>query len=183
MTKNQKTRLGQLGAEWTVLDSEENMINRLIREHYRASRPRVEQVRGLKTLVREQRRLFKRKREISADIIAIESGATDTKPRPRGRRPDPYVLVRDALIREMKDCTNKEICRSLDARLDRGADVLPFGFPEGWKTRYSVRSFTQAYKHLECKKLVETLFCGFSPSFTQGFSASFTHPPVLLLGF
>jgi len=27
------------------------------------------------------------------------------------------------------------------------------------------------------------MFCGFSQSFTQGFSPSFTHPRVLLLGF
>ena len=109
MTKKQKSRVGQLGAEWAVLDSEENVISRLIREHYSSRRPDVEQARELKMLQRHERELFKRKREISDEIVALESGISVAKKRSRGRRPDPYVEVRDIWIRRMKERTARDI--------------------------------------------------------------------------
>lgn len=157
MTKNQKTRIRQLGAEWTVLDSEENVIIRLVREHYGAVQPNGEQARELKMLLRHQRELFKRKREMSDEIVAIESGISVGKKRSRGRRPDAYVEVRDALIRRMADRTDKDICLALDLELAQSGDTPPLGFPEGWTKDYQVRSFKEAYKHLKCNNLVHTL--------------------------
>jgi len=155
MTKNQKIRIGKLGAEWTVLDSEENVINRLISEHHRAEQLRGDQARESKILLRRQRELFKRKREISDEILAIENGIAFTKKRSRGRPPDVYVAIRDNLIRTMADRTAREICSALDARLCRGGNVPPFGFPESWATNHHVNSFEQAYK--KCRKLVDKL--------------------------
>jgi hypothetical protein len=86
-TKKQKSRISRLGAEWAVLDSEENVVNRLIREHHRASRPDVEKGRSLKVLQLHQRKLSKRKREISDEIAAIENGISISKKRLKGRRP------------------------------------------------------------------------------------------------
>jgi hypothetical protein len=157
MTKNQRIRIGQLGAEWTVLDSEENVINRLIGQHYRASRPEGEQARELIMLLRHQRKLFKRKREISDELIAFESGVSVAKKHSRGRRPDAYVEVRNALIRRMKDRTAREICSALDLDLGRGGNAPPLGFPNNWFANYEVSSFKQAYKHSRCKNLVEKL--------------------------
>ena len=147
MTTKQKTRLGQLGAEWAVLDSEENLIDRLISEHYGASRFGGELGQELKMLLRHQRELSKRKREISAEFVSIESGISVAKKRSRGRRPDAYVKVRDALIRRMKERTAREICSALDLELDRGGNAPPLGFPERWTNKYQVTSFKQAYNH------------------------------------
>ena len=156
LTKKQKMRIGQLGAEWTVLDSEEHLVGRLIGEQYGTLRPGTKRPPELVELEREQGMISARKREISAEFIAVEQGGSHPKRRSTGRRPDVYVEVRDRWIRRLRDHSDKEICRTLDLELAQSGRP-PMGLPDSWTKNYGVGSYLAAYKNPNCKALVQKL--------------------------
>jgi hypothetical protein len=153
-TKKRKARIAQLGGEWAVLDSKENHIFRLIRELYEKLEPGTKRPQELAELEREQMEISERKREISAELIAVEEGSFHLKRRPPGRGTNPFVLVRDKLIRELRDLSNEDICRRLDGELGQ-REMAPLGFPENWTKKYDVKSYLAAYRHRKCKALVQ----------------------------
>jgi hypothetical protein len=157
-TKTQRERIGRLGAEWSVLDSEENQIFRLMRELYEKLGPDEKRPPELVELEQQQTEIFRRKREITADLIAVEEGNSNPTQR-SGRRPDFYVELRDRWIRRLRDLSNEEICKRLDFDLAR-SDAPPFGFPESWKETYGVEGYLTAYQHRGCKQLVQRLISG-----------------------
>ena len=157
LTKEQREKIGLLGSEWTVLHSEENLIFELIRKQYESLRPGVKRPPELVELDHQQDEISKRKREISAEIIAVEQGESPPKRRPRRRKADVYVEIRDLHIRRLKDRPDEEICRTLDLDLMRPEGLPALGLPENWTKNYHVTSYLAAYKHRKCKSLVQKL--------------------------
>jgi len=157
MTKKRQAQLAKLGAEWTVLDSEENLIGRLIREQYLVGQLATDPSQELVELECRQRQIFERKRQISAEIVAIESGNSLPTRLARGRRPNPYVFVRDLFIRRMKNLSDEEICRTLDIDLAAPEGERSLGLPYSWDHNWGAKTYAAAYEHPECRNLVEKL--------------------------
>lgn len=112
LTEKQKKRIARLGAEWAVLDSEENLISRLMGEQYEQFEEGAKKPRELVELERQQREVFKRKREISADLVAVERGGPQAMRRRAGRKPDFRVEARDRFIRRARgECPPKRFVR------------------------------------------------------------------------
>jgi hypothetical protein len=155
ITKKNRKVIGRLGAEWTVLDSVENLIFKLIREQYESLPDGAKRPPELVALDRQQREISERKRELTDEFVRQEEGL---RPRrlPPGRRRDPLIHARNTLIRTLKNLSDPEICRRLDGELPQhGGPSL--GLPENWSEKYGVNSYEQAYKHRDCRKLVQKL--------------------------
>jgi hypothetical protein len=155
VTKKDRTQLAKLGAEWTVLDSEENFIFRSISEQYFAGQLKMKPPGELVELEGRQRQISERKSQISAEIVAIEGGTSPATRRSRGRRPSPYVLVRDLYIRRMKNLSDQEICQTLDIELAGPEAGRSLGLPHSWDDKWNVKTYVAAYEHPKCKNLVE----------------------------
>lgn len=155
LTRKQRTVIGQLGSEWAVLDSAENLILKLIRKEYDSLRPGRGRPPALVELERQQREISKGKNEISAELVELEEGLRPRRRLP-GRRSKPFILARNTIIRASKHRLDKDICRELDFELGpRG--MPPLGVPESWTEKYGVRTYYEAYKHRECRPLVQKL--------------------------
>ena len=160
LTKVQKERIARLGAEWTILDSEEKLLSERIGEQYKKLEEGAKRPPELVELVRQQAETFRRKREISAELIAVEEGGS-AKSRHGGRKPDVYVELRDLWIGRLRQLSAQEICRRLDLELAResrdGEPQPPIGFPRNWVEKHRVRSYLEAYRHRKCRSRVEKL--------------------------
>jgi len=154
-TKEQRKVIGELTSEWGLLDSADHLISKLVFKQYQALRPGMKRPPELVELEREQDVISKRKREISAELNELEEGIHPRRRRP-GRRSDPYVLVRNGLIRASRHRRDKDIAQELDLELGQG-DMPALGLPEKWTEKYGVTSYSQAYSHRKCKPLVQKL--------------------------
>jgi hypothetical protein len=155
LTKKQRVAIGQLGSEWAVLDSAESLILKMVKKQYQALRSEERQSRELVELEREQKEIFNRKREISADLLKLESGVAPRR-RPPGRRSKAAVSVRNMVIRASEHRLDKDISRELDFHLAQ-RNMPPLGFPESWTEKYGVTSYYEAYRHPKSKPLVQKL--------------------------
>ena len=109
-TKEQRKVIGELTSEWGLLDSADHLISKLVFKQYQALRPGMKRPPELVELEREQDVISKRKREISAELNELEEGIHPRRRRP-GRRSDPYVLVRNGLIRASRHRRDKDIAQ------------------------------------------------------------------------
>jgi hypothetical protein len=155
LIQKKRTVIGQLGSEWAVLHSAENLIFELIRKRYESWRPGMERPPELVELEREQREISKAKQEISAELVEQEKGLVPRR-RPPGRRTKPFIMARNAFIRASENRSDKDISRELDLHLAQ-RDMPPMGLPESWTKKYGVRSYYEAYRHPKCKPLVQKL--------------------------
>src|SRR5690348_4673898 len=103
LTKKQREQIARLGGEWAVLDSEETLIRRLVRQEYEKLEGGANRPPELVELERQQTELAKRKREISSELIAVEEGREQKRRRARGRKPAFLIEARDRLIRREMD--------------------------------------------------------------------------------
>jgi hypothetical protein len=154
-TKKQLTQIDKLGGEWTVLDAEEEHISRFLFEQYYGSRPEPRPPQELRELERRQREIFERKRTLSYELDAVESGTPIPARRSRGKSPDPYVMVRDLLIRRMSYRRDEEICRTLDLGLAGREGGSSLALPSNWTEKFGVKSYLEAYEHPACRSLVQ----------------------------
>jgi hypothetical protein len=155
LTKRQWTEIGQLGSEWVVLDSADNLINKLIRKQHESLRPGTKRPPELVELEKQQWEIFRAKREISAELVEREKGLR-ARPRRPGRKSKPFILARNTFIRASEHRRDKDIARELDLQLAQ-RNMPPLGLPESWTEKYGVRSYYEAYRHLKCKPLVQKL--------------------------
>lgn len=156
LTKKQREQIARLGGEWAVLDSEETLIRRLVRQEYEKLEGGANRPPELVELERQQTELAKRKREISSELIAVEEGREQKRRRARGRKPAFLIEARDRLIRREMDRSAQDICRKLDFEAEQ-RNRPAFGLPGNWTKRYGVQSYVQAYRHRDCRRLVEKL--------------------------
>jgi hypothetical protein len=74
--------------------------------------------------------------------------------RNRGRRKaNPFAHARDIAIRNCRGSSHLQTCRALDNIFGQDGVVRWDYFPANWLD-YGVKSFTEAYFHPQCKKLV-----------------------------
>lgn len=157
LTEEQRKAIGQLSSEWGVLDSAEHLILKMIGKLYETLPPKAKRPSELVELESRQWEILQRKREISADLLKLEEGGRPRMRRP-GRRSNPFVSVRDELIRQSKHQRDEDICKELDSELKNTRDdTPPIGFPEPWTEKYKVRSYSAAYGHPDCKPLMQKL--------------------------
>jgi hypothetical protein len=154
--------IGRLSGQWGILASMQNALSELVRINYELTNRDSEKFRdvvlppaGLKKIEKEIDRLERRKRALGAAIVKAEHGRLPR--RPRGRTPDPYILVRDLYIRMMEGQSDKLICERLDVELLAPDDRLPLGFPRAWADKFDVRSYAAAYRKLECRPLIQKM--------------------------
>jgi hypothetical protein len=154
-TKKQREAIRRLTSEWGVLDSVERLIFKLLDEQYEALRSGAKRPPELGELESEQRGIFERKREISAELVRLEEGLRPRR-RPPGRPGSPPVQARNAYIRTLKNLTVNDICLELDGKLAQ-QNGPSWALPEAWTEDYEVTSYHAAYKHQKCRKLVQKL--------------------------
>jgi hypothetical protein len=155
LTKQQRKAIAQLGSEWTVLDSTERHISTLVLKHYEQLQPGTKRPPELVELESQQREIFERKRKISVELAQLEEGLRPRRHTP-GKKKNPVVVIRNMLIRRIRDLPNKDICTQLDFELTQ-RDPPPMGLPESWTEKYGVTSYSEAYEHENCKALVQKL--------------------------
>jgi len=156
LTKKQKMARGRLAAEWEALTSEVNRISALPVKDHCESEPGAKQSAKIKDMKLRVTKISKRMRKITDEINALEKEGSRPKRRGGGKKEDPFVLVRDLFIRRLEDESDKRICSILDQVL-RPRDLTPIGLPENWTEKHGVKSYTEAYMHLKCRSLVNTM--------------------------
>jgi hypothetical protein len=156
LKKKQRAAIGQLGSEWAVLHSAENLLFKLMDTHYGLVQPGMRHPPELVKLEKEQWEIFERKREISADLVQLEEGLVPRKRKP-GRKNNVIVMARNMFIRASENRGDREIARELDLHLAQGDGMPPLGLPESWTEKYGVKSYYEAYRHRKCKPLVQKL--------------------------
>jgi len=103
----------------------------------------------------QQKEIFEKKRQISAEIVRLEEIFSPIR-RPPGRPGNPTVWARNAYIRTLKNLTNNDICLEIDGKLAQ-QNGPSWGLPEAWTEKYGVVSYHDAYNHPKCKKLLQKL--------------------------
>jgi hypothetical protein len=72
------------------------------------------------------------------------------------RKRDPSVAERNEVIDNNLGLPTQEICKLLDRHFARDGEVSD-SFPATWARRYEVHTFTDAYRHPECRNKVHKL--------------------------
>jgi hypothetical protein len=73
------------------------------------------------------------------------------------RKTDPYVAERNEVIDEHLDLPNQQICKLLDQNFARGSRGCCDHLPRTWALTNKVHTFTGAYRHPQCRKLVHKM--------------------------
>jgi hypothetical protein len=170
LSRKQKMARGGLAAEWDVLNSEENRLSQLMFKINYELEPGAKVPAELKRLGRKQVQTMKRKKNISDEMKALEEEGSDSKRRAWGKPGNPFIQIRDEWIRKLSHQSAKEICHVLDTvmtvpvtapagspRNRSEIRTTPASFPQSWKNKYGVQSFSEAYKHPKCRDLVNTM--------------------------
>jgi hypothetical protein len=153
--RRRREALARLTSEWGSLDVAEHFILELIRERYSTLQPNQKITAELVELEKEQKEISSRKGQLSEEIVRIEGGSPPTL-RARRRSRNALVQARNAVIRNAGNQSHLSICNALDFELPLH-DGLPLGFPEAWKRKWRVESFTEAYMHKDCRPLLQKL--------------------------
>jgi hypothetical protein len=150
-----RERIAQLGAEWAVLDAERESLDRALREEYSKLPEGAPTPPKLAELQRHETKIEARKKQITEEMNALYEGQP-IPDRRVSRQADFYVLVRNLCIIRNQHLPGEEICKRLDL------DLAPFGgrslgLPENWERKYEVKTYLEAYRHPQCKALVQKL--------------------------
>lgn len=71
---------------------------------------------------------------------------------------DPVVELRSMIIRKNREKkSHQDVCRILDSTFRAEQRPERF-FPENWEERHGVTTFLEAYRHPDCRNLVDKMF-------------------------
>jgi hypothetical protein len=108
-------------------------------------------------LLAEYRQIDQRihQKELTVEWTADSAPMTSLVPR-MVRKGDRCVAERDEVIYSVRHLSSLEVCKLLDQHFVRAGEIAE-SLPKKWFDHYRVHTFTEAYRHKECRKRVHKL--------------------------